>query len=236
MTLKIQRGRQFAAGDASVAVFDDKGKAGSWLQKASDKLVAQNLTITLKSGRKGLTLASASDWKAFMAANCATREQTGAAFTKKFGITYDQASPFIAGLMRNVAACPVDHTRARHGTPRTKADEFVWKLLRIKEHPDGATSASAYSLFQKSMLISATRCTLTYVLFPIVFPLIGIAKERKLNPRQLATDVVAKLDVAGLCEPVEIAGPGFLNFRLKPAAVAANRRNHTPAPTPPGSG
>ncbi len=88
MTLKIQRGRQFAAGDASVAVFDDKGKAGSWLQKASDKLVAQNLTITLKSGRKGLTLASAADWKAFMAANCATREQTGAAFTKKFGITF----------------------------------------------------------------------------------------------------------------------------------------------------
>jgi arginyl-tRNA synthetase len=50
--------------------------------------------------------------------------------------------------------------------------------------------------------------------------LMALAKERKLNPRQLATDVVAKLDVADLCEPVEIAGPGFLNFRLKPAALA----------------
>jgi len=36
-----------------------------------------------------------------------------------------------------------------------------------------------------------------------------------MNPRQLAIDVVAGLDVADLCEPVEIAGAGFLNFRLK---------------------
>ncbi len=51
--------------------------------------------------------------------------------------------------------------------------------------------------------------------------LIGIAKQRKLNPRQLATDVVAKLDVTDVCEPIEIAGPGFLNFRVKTAALAS---------------
>ena len=45
--------------------------------------------------------------------------------------------------------------------------------------------------------------------------LMSVAKARKLNPRQLATDVVAKLDVSALCEKVEIAGAGFLNFRLK---------------------
>ena len=45
--------------------------------------------------------------------------------------------------------------------------------------------------------------------------LMSLAKARKLNPRQLATDVVAKLDVADICEKVEIAGAGFLNFRLK---------------------
>ena len=49
--------------------------------------------------------------------------------------------------------------------------------------------------------------------------LMSLAKARKMNPRQLATDVVAKLDVGDLCEKVEIAGAGFLNFRLKPAAV-----------------
>ena len=50
--------------------------------------------------------------------------------------------------------------------------------------------------------------------------LISLAKARKLNPRQLATDVLAKLDVAEICEPVEIAGAGFLNFRLKRASLA----------------
>jgi len=43
----------------------------------------------------------------------------------------------------------------------------------------------------------------------------SLAKTRKLNPRQLATDVLTKLDLAAVCEKVEIAGAGFLNFRLK---------------------
>ena len=51
--------------------------------------------------------------------------------------------------------------------------------------------------------------------------LMALAKERKRNPRQLAQDVVARLDVSPWCEPIEIAGAGFLNFRLKPAAIAA---------------
>ncbi len=48
--------------------------------------------------------------------------------------------------------------------------------------------------------------------------LMSLAKARKLNPRQLATDVLARLDVTEICDQVEIAGAGFLNFRL------ANRR------------
>jgi arginyl-tRNA synthetase len=50
--------------------------------------------------------------------------------------------------------------------------------------------------------------------------LMSLAKARKINPRQLALDVVAKLDVVDLCEGVDVAGPGFLNFRLRPAALA----------------
>jgi arginyl-tRNA synthetase len=49
--------------------------------------------------------------------------------------------------------------------------------------------------------------------------LMALAKERRINPRQLATDVLAKLDVNDTCEKVEIAGAGFLNFRLKSSAV-----------------
>ncbi len=50
--------------------------------------------------------------------------------------------------------------------------------------------------------------------------LMALARARKLNPRQLASDVLAKLDVSEICEQVEIAGAGFLNFRLKNSALA----------------
>ncbi|HEX4343915.1 MAG TPA: PTS sugar transporter subunit IIA, partial [Verrucomicrobiae bacterium] len=50
--------------------------------------------------------------------------------------------------------------------------------------------------------------------------LMSLAKVRKMNPRQLATDVLAKLDVAEWCEKVDIAGAGFLNFHLKNSALA----------------
>jgi len=49
--------------------------------------------------------------------------------------------------------------------------------------------------------------------------MMALAKARKLNPRQLATDVVAQLQLGDWCEKVEIAGAGFLNFRLRPDAV-----------------
>ena len=50
--------------------------------------------------------------------------------------------------------------------------------------------------------------------------LMSMAKARRMNPRQLATDVLARLEVTDLCEKVEIAGPGFLNFRLKDSVLA----------------
>ena len=49
----------------------------------------------------------------------------------------------------------------------------------------------------------------------------ALAKAAKKNPRQLATEVIAQLDVSERCEPVEIAGAGFLNFRLKTATLVA---------------
>jgi hypothetical protein len=76
-------------------------------------------------------------------------------------------------------ACPVPGVgapRARRTVHRSKADLVVWRLLRIKERPEGVSEAAANKAFQKSMLISATRCTLTYVVFPIIIPLLGILK------------------------------------------------------------
>jgi len=50
--------------------------------------------------------------------------------------------------------------------------------------------------------------------------LMSLAKARKSNPRQLAADVLARLDAGEWCESVEIAGAGFLNFKLKRSAIA----------------
>jgi len=47
-----------------------------------------------------------------------------------------------------------------------------------------------------------------------------LAKGAGKNPRALAEEIVAALEVDDLAE-MEIAGPGFLNFRIKPGAFAA---------------
>ena len=43
----------------------------------------------------------------------------------------------------------------------------------------------------------------------------SLAKPLKQKPRDIATQIVENLDVSDLCEPPEIAGPGFINLRLK---------------------
>jgi len=42
-----------------------------------------------------------------------------------------------------------------------------------------------------------------------------LAKVLKTNPRALAEKVIAKLDISDICDNVELAGPGFINLRLK---------------------
>ena len=49
-----------------------------------------------------------------------------------------------------------------------------------------------------------------------------LAKRNGVNPRDLATSLVEKLNVTDLCEPPEIAGPGFINLRLKDDVVEGN--------------
>ena len=47
-----------------------------------------------------------------------------------------------------------------------------------------------------------------------------LAKQLKTNPRALAEQIKSHLQVDDLCSEVSIAGPGFLNFRISPAALA----------------
>ena len=43
----------------------------------------------------------------------------------------------------------------------------------------------------------------------------SLGKRLHRPPREVAAEVIGRLDVADLCHPPEIAGPGFINLRLK---------------------
>jgi len=45
--------------------------------------------------------------------------------------------------------------------------------------------------------------------------IMALAKKIKTEPRKLAEQVVENLDVSDICEEPEVAGPGFINLRLK---------------------
>ena len=47
-----------------------------------------------------------------------------------------------------------------------------------------------------------------------------LAKSEGKPPRDVAAEIVARLEISDLCEPPEIAGPGFINFRLKTEVLA----------------
>jgi hypothetical protein len=49
------------------------------------------------------------------------------------------------------------------------------RLLRIPNGPPSADDASAHRIFSASILVSALRCLLSYVVFPILMPLTGFA-------------------------------------------------------------
>lgn len=49
-----------------------------------------------------------------------------------------------------------------------------------------------------------------------------LAKQRGQSPRDVAAQIVERLQVADLCENPEIAGPGFINLKLKQVWLAEN--------------
>lgn len=51
-----------------------------------------------------------------------------------------------------------------------------------------------------------------------------LAKQAKANPRELAAQIAECFETGDVCHQPEIAGPGFLNFRLKPPWVSQQLR------------
>ncbi len=47
-----------------------------------------------------------------------------------------------------------------------------------------------------------------------------LGKRLRRPPREIAAEIIGRLDVADLCQPPAIAGPGFINLRLKDERLA----------------
>ena len=58
---------------------------------------------------------------------------------------------------------------------RPAADRFMRRLLRLPEVAPHGSVRDAQSAFSKSIFISATRCLLTYVLIPLLGPVVGLS-------------------------------------------------------------
>ncbi len=51
-----------------------------------------------------------------------------------------------------------------------------------------------------------------------------LGKQLGQPPREIAERIVARLKIEDLCEPPEIAGPGFINLRLRNSWLAEQMR------------
>src|SRR3954449_8554681 len=52
--------------------------------------------------------------------------------------------------------------------------------------------------------------------------ILALAKKAKANPRELATQVVARVESGDVIKDIEVSGPGFLNITISDAAITAN--------------
>ena len=50
---------------------------------------------------------------------------------------------------------------------------------------------------------------------------LGLSKKLGQSPRAIAEKILQNIDVADICQPPDIAGPGFINFTMKPAYLEA---------------
>ncbi len=57
---------------------------------------------------------------------------------------------------------------------RSKADVFMRRLLRVDDAQPRLREDELRSAFSRSILVSATRCIITYLLIPFVGPIIGL--------------------------------------------------------------
>ena len=58
---------------------------------------------------------------------------------------------------------------------RSDADCAMRRVLRLPEHAPRASRVAAQQAFSRSVWISAARCLLTYIVLPVLGPIVGFA-------------------------------------------------------------
>ena len=97
--------------------------------------------------------------------------------------------------LRTLIGQALDSLRSAGTLPADANAAFVLERTKSRDHGDFATNAA-----------------------------LALAKPARTNPRALAQALVAALPASPLVEKVEIAGPGFINFFLGPAAYHEETR------------
>jgi hypothetical protein len=59
---------------------------------------------------------------------------------------------------------------------RTRADQAMRHLLRVPDHRKPIPESATHKIFGTSILLSATRCLLSYLVLPILLPFLGLAR------------------------------------------------------------
>lgn len=59
---------------------------------------------------------------------------------------------------------------------RSRADQAMRHLFRVPDEAGALPESSTHRIFGASILLSATRCLLSYIVLPILLPLLGLAK------------------------------------------------------------
>lgn len=86
----------------------------------------------------------------------------------------ETAAPASAGR------CPVDHAGMaaeadRQATPRSANDVRMRRLLRIDPNAPKVSLIDAHNAFSRSVFVSGVRCLATYIVLPLLAPIIGLS-------------------------------------------------------------
>ena len=81
-------------------------------------------------------------------------------------VTADEEIPLVG---------PAPETAPATAPHRSKADLFMRRLLRVDDSQPRMREDELRSAFSRSILVSATRCIITYLLIPFLGPILGLA-------------------------------------------------------------